>query len=40
MPRQEIHWSSADTSMLKKVWKKELTTNLEKDIEELCQKLA
>jgi UDP-glucose 4-epimerase len=35
-PRQEIKWSSADTSMLKRLYKKELTTNLEKDIEELC----
>lgn len=38
IPRQEIKWSSADTTMLKQLWKKELTTNIERDVEELCRK--
>lgn len=36
-PKREIKWSIADTNMLKTLYKKPLTTNLEKDIMELCQ---
>jgi UDP-glucose 4-epimerase len=34
-PRREIKWSTADTQLLKRLYKKPLTTNLEKDIKEL-----
>jgi nucleoside-diphosphate-sugar epimerase len=36
-PRREIKWSIADTQMLKRFYKKKLTTNLDVDIKELCQ---
>ena len=36
-PKREIKWSIANTQMLKSLYKKELTTNLEKDIKKLCQ---
>mgnify|MGYP001582767960 CR=1 FL=1 len=36
-PRREIKWSIADTAMLKTLYKKPLTTNLELDIQQLCQ---
>lgn len=35
-PKREIKWSIADTSMLKTLYKKPLTTNLKEDIKELC----
>lgn len=34
-PRREIKWSIANTQLLKTLYKKDLTTNLEKDIKEL-----
>jgi len=36
-PRREIKWDVADTNMLKTLYKKKLTTNLERNIKELCQ---
>lgn len=36
-PRREIKWSIADTQMLKRIYKKKLTTNLDVDIKELCE---
>ena len=35
-PKREIKWSKAPTAMLKFLYKKKLTTNIEKDIKELC----
>ncbi len=35
--RKEIRWSVSDRSVLDTLYKRELTTNLEKDILELCQ---
>lgn len=37
-PRREIRWSVADTYVLNKLYKKDLMTNLEKDIENLIVK--
>lgn len=36
-PKREIKWSTADITLLKTLYRKPLTTNLEKDIEELCK---
>ncbi len=36
-PRRESKWSIANTKMLKRLYKKPLTTNIEKDIQELCK---
>lgn len=36
-PKREIKWSIANTQMLRSLYKRELTTNLENDIKELCQ---
>ena len=36
-PKREIKWSIADTQMLKSLYKKPLTTDLEMDINQLCQ---
>ena len=36
-PKREIKWSIANTQILKSLYKKELTTNLEKDIEALVK---
>lgn len=36
-PQREIKWSIADIKALKRLYKKPFTTNLEKDIEKLCQ---
>lgn len=35
-PKREIKWSIANTQMLKSLYKKKLTTDLEKNIKELC----
>lgn len=35
-PRREIKWSKADTKVLKNLYKRKLTTDLEKDIKSLC----
>lgn len=37
-PRREIKWSVANTQMLKTLYKKKLTTNLDKDVKALCRK--
>ncbi len=37
-PRREIKWSIADTSMLKTLYKKSLTTDIQDDIKALCNK--
>ena len=36
-PRREMKWHVIDINLLKNLYKKELTTNLEEDIKELCQ---
>lgn len=36
-PKREMRWHAIDTSVLMSLYKKKLTTNLEKDIKELCQ---
>jgi UDP-glucose 4-epimerase len=38
-PKREMRWHAIDTSVLMSIYKKKLTTNLEKDIKELCQNL-
>lgn len=35
-PKREIKWSIADTQMLKFLYKKKMTTDLERNIEQLC----
>ena len=35
--KQEIEWPIANTSVLKRLYKKKLTTNIREDIRELCQ---
>lgn len=37
LPREEIKHSISDTKLLKKLYKKKLITNIEKDIYDLCQ---
>lgn len=37
-PAREIKWSTADITMLRKLYKKKLTTSIDYDIYELCQK--
>jgi UDP-glucose 4-epimerase len=36
-PKREMRWHIQDVDLLKSLYKKKLTTNLEKDIKELCQ---
>lgn len=36
-PKREMRWHITDISLLKNLYEKELITNLEKDIEKLCQ---
>lgn len=38
IPKREMRWNTADITLLKNLYKRKLTTDLEKDIRELCQK--
>lgn len=37
-PRREVKWSIADTQILKRIYRENLTTHLEHDIKDLCRK--
>jgi UDP-glucose 4-epimerase len=38
-PKREVKWSVANIQILNKIYRKELTTNLEQDIKKLCQNI-